>query len=241
MSGSEPIVRFEEVCKDFGDLGPEDEPLALDHVTFSVPEGAFLFVSGPSGAGKSTLVKLLYAELTPTTGELYVCGRDMARLKRRHLVELRRTIGVVHQDFHLLGRKTALDNVALALEVAGVGRREALERAEESLDTVRLTHHRHTPVVALAGGEKQRVALARALVIRPRLVVADEPTGNLDPELSDEVFSILERANARGATVLVATHDRTRIDRSGRPVLYLKGGRVAGTRGFVTPRPGADA
>lgn len=238
MLPGEPIIRIEEVCKDFDDYSASDQHPALDRVTFTVPEGSFIFLTGPSGAGKSTLVKLIYAELLPTSGEMYVCGRDLARLKRRHLVALRREIGVVHQDFHLIARKSAHDNVALALEVAGVGRREALERAEEALDTVRLTHHRLTPAVALSGGEKQRVALARALVIRPRLIVADEPTGNLDPELSDEVFSLFERANARGTTVVVATHDHNRIESSGRPVLFLQEGRVAGTRGFGEARPG---
>lgn len=237
MTSAEPIIRLEEVTKDFdNDYAADEERLALDHVSFTVPEGAFLFVTGPSGAGKSTLVRLLYAELRPTTGVMYVCGHDIARMKRSKLVELRREVGVVHQDFHLIGRKTALDNVALALEVAGVRRREALERAEEALDQVRLTHHRHTAAIALSGGEKQRVALARALVVRPRLIVADEPTGNLDPELSDEVFSILDRVNARGTSVLVATHDRSRIDRAGKPVLFLQSGRVAGTRGFAGDR-----
>lgn len=233
IADGEPIIRLNGVSKDYGDEAPEDAPRAIEELTFTVPEGAFILITGPSGAGKSTLVKMLYAEVPPSSGELFVCGRDLTCLNHRRLVALRREVGVVHQDFHLIGRKSARDNVALALEVSGVGRREALERADEALDTVRLTHHRNTIAVALSGGEKQRVALARALVVKPRLIVADEPTGNLDPELSDEVFALLDRACERGATVIVATHDHHRIESAGHPVLYLEHGRLVGTRGFA--------
>ncbi len=223
------IVRFQGVSKTFE--GDEDEGPALAGITFAIQERAFVFLTGPSGAGKSTLVRLLYGECHADDGEATVCGKNISGLDHHGLAMLRRNIGIVHQDFNLILRKSARDNVALALEIAGVSRSEALRRAGEALARVKMTDHAHKIAVSLSGGEKQRVAMARALVIEPELLVADEPTGNLDPELTEEIFALLAAANREGTTVVVATHDVKRVDASGQPVLYLRNGRLVAARG----------
>ncbi len=229
-----PIVKFSGVTKRFASAsGGDADVSALEGVTFTLSPESFLFLTGPSGAGKTTLVRLLYADLLPSRGEVTVCGRSTSRLRAAELPLLRRKLGVIHQGFHLIERKTARDNVALALEVAGTARREALKRADEALELVRLGARKGSVTGTLADGEKQRVALARALVVRPDLVIADEPTGNLDPALSDEVFRILEGVSQRGCAVIVATHDLRRVEASSRPVIFLSGGRIAASRGDV--------
>ena len=233
MSETLPIIDLIDVGHSFP-TDPGDA--ALDGITFAVETGAFLFVTGPSGAGKSTLMHVLAAEILPDRGEIRVCGRNLRRLGRRHAPLLRRELGLVHQDARLIETLSARNNVALALEVAGVGRREALSRADEALGQVGIGGLGRKPVVALSGGERQRVSLARAIVRQPRLILADEPTGNLGPDLADEIFGILAAESRRGATVVVASHDRRRIESMKAPVIFLERGRIAATRGDVAAR-----
>lgn len=180
---------------------------ALRGVSVAVSQGDVLLVTGPSGAGKSTLLRLLYCAERPDRGEVYVAGRSLARLDRASVPYVRRNLGVVFQDFRLLPDRTALDNVAVALEILGLPRAEIDARASAMLSEVGLAARQHVRARALSGGEQQRVALARALVNEPTVVLADEPTGSLDPSRAEEVLKVLERANQRGATVVIATHD----------------------------------
>jgi len=228
-----PTVKFKRVTKKFFDPSGDGEINAIENLTFTLHERSFLFLTGASGAGKTTLIRMLYAELFPTDGELIVCGRNISKIKEKHIPLLRRQVGVIHQSFHLIERKSAVDNVALALLIKGVGRKKAIKRAEELLEMVRLTDRKNHPVITMADGEKQRVALARALAVEPQLVVADEPTGNLDPQLSDEVFAILESMLKRGCSVIVATHDSRRVESSEHSVIYLDKGRIKAVRGDV--------
>jgi len=229
------MIRFRNVIKYFEEHTRVGDPndIAIDDVTFTVEEGAFVFITGPSGAGKTTLIRLMYADLLPDSGEVSVHDRNLSDLRPRQLPLLRREIGVVHQDFHLIARKTAQENVALALLVKGIDRKQALSLADAALDRVHLTEHRNQLAIALSGGEKQRVAIARALVGSPRLLIADEPTGNLDPELSEDIFAIFDEASAQGVTVVVATHDALRLERANRPILYMNHGRVEGIHGEI--------
>jgi cell division transport system ATP-binding protein len=226
----EPFIELANVSHRFP-ASPEEK--ALDGITFAVNEGAFVFITGPSGAGKSTLIRIISAEILPESGEVFVLRRNLRRLKRRHAPLFKRDLGLIHQEARLIETLSARDNVALALEVKGAGRREALARADEALDRVGLDGEGQKPVPTLSGGERQRVALARAIVRRPRLILADEPTGDLDPELSDEIFRLLDEEARRGATVVVASHDRRRIDAMRAPVLFIEDGRIRATRGDV--------
>ncbi len=200
--------------------------VALQDVNLFVDRGEFVFVVGPSGAGKSTLVKLLYREEVPTEGEVYVDGRDVARLRPGQVPPLRRQIGVVFQDFKLLPNKTAYDNVAFALEVIGASRREIRRRVPQALDLVGLRDRARAYPNQLSGGEQQRVALARAIVNNPWLLLADEPTGNLDPDTSWGIVRLLEEVNRRGTTVVMATHARHIVNAMQKRVIALRRGRV---------------
>jgi cell division transport system ATP-binding protein len=205
-----------------------DRP-ALYDVSLKIEKGEFVFLSGPSGAGKSTLLKLIFAAEQPTSGQILVNGRNVARLRRSQIPYLRREIGVVFQDFKLIPTKTVHENVAYTLRVLGMPAGEVRERVFRMLKVVGLAHRQHVLPPKLSGGEQQRVAIARALVNDPPVLLADEPTGNLDQDLTDEVMSLLERANARGTTVVVATHDLALMSRYKKRVLYLSQGRVMDT------------
>ena len=200
---------------------------ALDDVTFAIDKGEFVFITGPSGSGKTTLFKLLFREELPTHGHVLVDGKNVSSMPEREVPHLRRRIGVVFQDFRLIARKTVLENVAFVLKVTGVVRAERHARAHRILRQVGLEHKLHEWPERLSGGEKQRVAIARALVGDPLLLLADEPTGNLDAALALEIMGIFMRANARGTTVVVASHDRDLMTRFPRRVLELQDGRVA--------------
>jgi cell division transport system ATP-binding protein len=200
---------------------------ALRDVTFVVERGEFVFLTGPSGAGKSTLLRLLLREDVPSSGRLLVNGRDVAALSPRAVQDYRRTVGFVFQDFKLIPRKTVLENVTLVLRALGVDEPTRKRRALQALQGVSLADRLDAFPPELSGGEQQRVAIARALVNEPRLVLADEPTGNLDPDLARDVMTLFREMNARGTTVLVATHDRELITHVGRRTLVLQGGTLA--------------
>jgi cell division transport system ATP-binding protein len=199
---------------------------ALESVNLEIARGEFVFITGPSGAGKTTLLRLFLRQELPTEGQILVNGRNVGALPSSKVPELRRSIGVVFQDFKLIRRKTALDNVAYVLNVAGLPRSEQKRRAFQALRSVGLHHRLNVLPPALSGGEQQRVAIARAVVNDPALLLADEPTGNLDPDLAVEIMRLFREANARGTTVVVATHDRELVRRMQRRVVALDGGRV---------------
>jgi cell division transport system ATP-binding protein len=202
------------------------ESMALSDVTLSVGKGEFCFLTGPSGAGKTTFLKLVFREELPSQGQILVGGRNVTAIPDGQIPELRRSIGVVFQDFKLLKRKTILENVAFVLRILGVPTREQKRRAFAALKAVGLHHKMHAYPLQLSGGEQQRVAIARALMNEPMLLLADEPTGNLDPEMAQEIMRLFLEVNARGTTVLVATHDRDMIQRMGKRVIALEKGRV---------------
>ena len=197
---------------------------ALRDVTVEVSEGEFVFLSGPSGAGKTTFIKLLMVMERASEGQILVNGLNLAVLKRSAIPYLRRNIGVVWQDFKLLQHRNVFDNVAIALEVLGLPRKQVRRRVDQVLDMVGLERYARSFPHWLSGGEQQRVAIARSLVNEPTIIVADEPTGNLDPDLSVEIMQMLLEVQQRGTTVIVATHDRNIMDRFGQRVVLLNKG-----------------
>jgi len=202
------------------------ESSALTDITLSVEKGEFCLLTGPSGAGKTTFLKLVFREELPTQGQIIVGGRNITAIPERQIPSLRRSIGVVFQDFKLLKRKTVLENVAFVLRMLGMPAKEQKRRAFAALKAVGLHHKMHAYPLQLSGGEQQRVAIARALINEPMLLLADEPTGNLDPEMAMEIMALFQQVNARGTTVLVATHDREMIQRLGKRVIALERGRL---------------
>jgi cell division transport system ATP-binding protein len=204
------------------------ESSALTDITLHVEKGEFCFLTGPSGAGKTTFLKLVFREELPTQGQILVGGRNVTAIPAGQIPELRRSIGVVFQDFKLLKRKTIIENVAFVLRILSVPAAERRRRAFAALKAVGLHHKMHAYPLQLSGGEQQRVAIARALINEPILLLADEPTGNLDPELATEIMTLFREVNSRGTTVLVATHDREMIQRLGKRVITLDKGRVVG-------------
>ncbi|MCA1826207.1 MAG: cell division ATP-binding protein FtsE [Myxococcales bacterium] len=204
---------------------PGDAPV-LDDITLRVEKGEFVWLTGPSGAGKSTLLKLLFCAESPTSGQILVGGRNIGRITQGAVPYLRRNIGVVFQDFKLLDNRTVVENVGYALEVLGASDSEIRERSLKRLEQVGLKHKAASLPRRLSGGEQQRVAIARALVNEPTILLADEPTGNLDPSLTDSILQLLFDANARGTTVIVATHDRTLLSRYRRRTVALEKGKL---------------
>jgi cell division transport system ATP-binding protein len=202
---------------------------ALHDITLRIEKGDFVFVTGPSGAGKSTLLRLLLRQETPTEGSVAVGGRNLAALSLGQVQAYRRTLGFVFQDFKLIPTRTILENVSLMLRVMGEATVQQQRRTFQVLKWVGLQHRMHAYPAELSGGEQQRIAIARALVNAPTLVLADEPTGNLDPDLALEIMNLFRDMNAGGTTVLVATHDRELIHRVGRRTIALDHGHLVGT------------
>ena len=199
---------------------------ALDDVDLTLGEGEFVFLVGPSGAGKTTLLKLLIRDERPTSGEVILDGRNLARVPRRKVPELRRKIGIVFQDYKLLPTRTVRENVAFALEVTGTPRRQIRPAVDRALAVVGLAAQADQLPTTLSGGEQQRTAIARALVHEPRLIIADEPTGNLDQLISWEIIQLLLRINELGVTILMATHNASVVTALRRRVVALEEGRV---------------
>jgi cell division transport system ATP-binding protein len=230
--GAEGAVRLYHVSKSY--LAGS---FALHDVSLEFGRGEFVFLTGPSGAGKTSLLKLIFAAERPSEGQIIVLGRNAPRLGSAAIPPLRRRIGVVFQDFKLLPRRTVEENVGLSLDVVGTPRREARAKVFAILKQLGLQHRRYHHPLSLSGGEQQRVAIARALVNEPDVLLADEPTGNLDPDLTLEIMDLIAGAAIRGTTVIVATHELSIVERYGKRTVRLEGGRVVEDR----PAPGAVA
>ncbi|MCH6563055.1 MAG: cell division ATP-binding protein FtsE [Deltaproteobacteria bacterium] len=208
------------------DMRYPGETYGLRDVSLSVERGEFVFLTGPSGAGKTTLLRLLFGAEHPSRGQIIVAGRNVSRLSSASIPELRRQIGVIFQDFKLLPERTVFENVCITLEIAGLPRRELRARTWSMLRRLGLGDRLDNRPRALSGGEQQRVAIARALVNDPPLLLADEPTGNLDPDLAFDIMDIIADAHARGTTVIVATHDPSLLERYPHRRLVLESGRL---------------
>jgi len=219
IDGVQGVIRFENVGLRYG-LGPE----VLQDISFALAAGSFHFLVGPSGAGKSSLLKLMYLALKPTRGLISLFGRDIATTARHSLPALRRRIGVVFQDFRLLPHLSAFDNVALPLRVAGVREGEVQKHVVELLSWVGLKDHLNARPPTLSGGQQQRVAIARAIIARPNLLLADEPTGNVDDRMAMRLMHLFEELNRLGTTIVIATHNEGLVNRMGHPCLGLKDG-----------------
>ena len=218
------MIRLKDVVKTY-DNGTE----ALRGISFTIEDGEFVFLVGPSGSGKSTIIKLLTGEILPTEGRVMINGFSMSRISDKQIPYMRRTIGVIFQDFRLIGKKTVYDNLSLAMRAVGASPREITNRIPYVLDLVGLAGKGQRYPDELSGGEQQRVAIARALVNNPSTIVADEPTGNLDPNRSLEIMTLLERINALGTTVVVVTHEKGLVNHFDKRVIMIDSGVVAGS------------
>jgi len=216
------MVEMKNVSMVYESSGTE----ALDNVSFSIKEGEFVFLVGPSGSGKTTLMKLITGEIRAKSGKIIVNDFDMRKIKRRKLPKVRRTLGVIFQDYRLIENMNVYDNVAFAMRVVGARRREIRERVPYVLDLVGLAGREKRMPNELSGGEQQRVAIARALVNNPRMIVADEPTGNLDPVRSLELMLLFEKINDMGTTILVVTHEKELVNAFAKRVIAIDNGRV---------------
>ena len=215
------MIRFSNVTKLYG-----RDTVALERLNLEIDAGEFVFLVGPSGSGKSTMVRLMLKEMEPSAGAIFVNGTRLSSVPRRRIPHLRRKIGCVFQDFKLLPNKTAAENVAYAMEVTGQRRRVIKTKVPQILDLVGLSGKMGKFPEMLSGGEQQRVSIARALVSQPPILVADEPTGSLDPNTSVDIMQLLHRINRAGTTVVVATHDREMVDVMRKRVVALDGGRI---------------
>jgi cell division transport system ATP-binding protein len=233
LIGSNSIVQFENVGLRYGTSAE-----TLSDLSFSLQRGGFYFLTGPSGAGKTSLLRLLYLAQRPSRGLIRLFEQDIVHVPRHELPALRRRIGVVFQDFRLVPHLSAFDNVAMPLRIAGVGEEELTRTVTEMLDWAGLGHRAEARPATLSGGEQQRVAIARAVIARPELIVADEPTGNVDPEMAGRLLHLLDALNKLGTTVVVATHDIHLIARVPRAdILRLDQGRIGDPTGALRHPP----
>ena len=216
------MIKLEHVYKTY-----ENGHKALEDLSFSMDDGEFAFLVGPSGSGKSTIIKLITGELSCTEGEVVVNGYDMSRIKPRKLPKMRRSLGIIFQDFRLIDNRNVYDNVALAMHVKGAPRSEIRERVPYVLGLVGLENRMRDMPSELSGGEQQRVGIARALANNPRTIIADEPTGNIDPTLSAELMKLLTKISEQGTTMLVVTHEQTLVNQFAQRVIRIEHGRLA--------------
>ncbi len=216
------LIQFCSVTKTY-----ENGTTALNNINLKIEKGDFLFLVGASGAGKSTLLSLLFREEIPTKGQIFIAGKNIVRLKRRELPYVRRNMGIVFQDFRLLPDRTVFENVAFTLEVLQYSKKDIMRLVPAVLQQVGIAHRAKNFPRQLSGGEQQRTAIARAIINNPPIVVADEPTGNLDPKTSEEIMKILEDINYRGTTMMVATHDRDIVNSMHKRVVALDNGKLA--------------
>lgn len=219
------MISFKDVCHSYG-----NGINTLDHVSFDIKDGEFVFIVGPSGAGKSTMIKLMMGEIKPTSGEVEVNNYKMTQIRRRQIPFLRRTMGVVFQDFRLIESMTVYENIAFAMRVVGKPESEIRKRVKYVLTLVGLPHKADKHPNELSGGEKQRVTLARAIINAPRMIIADEPTGNVDPVMSREIMEMFSIINAQNITVVIVTHDKTLVDAYNKRVITLNTGHVVSDR-----------
>ena len=219
------MVRLIDVYKAY-DNGSK----ALKGVTMRIDDGEFVFLVGPSGSGKSTIIKLLTGEIRATEGKVLINGYNVNTCKAGDIPHLRRTLGVIFQDFRLIEKKSVYENIAFAMRVVGASHKEIKLRVPYVLELVGLSHKARRRPYELSGGEQQRVAIARALINNPRVIIADEPTGNLDPARSLEIMTLLERINALGTTVMAVTHERDLVNRFSKRVIAIDGGKIIGDR-----------
>lgn len=216
------MIKFDRVTKVYKDTGE----VALSNVSFQIPKGDFIFLIGSTGAGKTTVTRLILRDENTNDGKIIVDGDDVMSIKRRDLPYYRRKIGIVFQDYKLIEYKTVFENVAFAMEVVGTKERDINHKVPQILSIVGLSDKANVKPSQLSGGEQQRVSLARAMANNPPILIADEPTGNLDPKTSDEIMHILERFNKLGTTVLVATHAKDIVDKMQKRVIELKNGKL---------------
>jgi cell division transport system ATP-binding protein len=243
MYETPPLLEFNNISHRYSDDGgvvgvgddfqaeatTDVDAWVLRNISFSLPAGSFHYLTGPSGAGKSTLLKLMYLGMRPTTGRIQLFGKDILTLPRQQLPRLRRRVGVVFQDFRLLPHLSIVENVALPLRLAGASAAQIRAHVPELLRWVGLGDHLHARPLALSGGQQQRVAIARAVINRPALLLADEPTGNVDDEIGYRLMHLFVELNKLGTTVVIATHNRALMDRIRQPALVLKDGHLTTT------------
>lgn len=215
------IVRLENVTKVYG-----NKTIGLDHVSTNIHKGEFVFLVGASGAGKSTFLKLLFREEKPTSGKIYVGNKNISLLKTKELNILRKNIGVVFQDFRLLEDRTAYENIAYAMEVLGYAKKDIMDRVPKILKKVGMQHRQEHYPQQLSGGEQQRIAIGRAIINSPKILLADEPSGNVDPSTAVEIMDIFKEINSVGTTIIMATHDRFIVDQLAKRVIELKKGQI---------------
>ncbi|MEM7169856.1 MAG: cell division ATP-binding protein FtsE [Pseudomonadota bacterium] len=222
------MVRFEEVALSYG-----EGPKVLEEVSYAFAPGSFHFLTGASGAGKSSLLRMMYLSLTPTAGRVSLFDQDVASLRRAERAEMRRRIGVVFQDFHLLDHLTAIENVSLPLAINGESDRTTRQDVAELLAWVGLADHLEALPPTLSGGQQQRIAIARAVITRPSILLADEPTGNVDDRIAIRLMYLFEELNKLGTTVIIATHNESLVAQFAHPVLRLASGRLTVERDFL--------
>ena len=222
MDPAGPMIHFQNVSKEYENL------TALHDLTFSIEKGEMVFLTGPSGSGKTTLLRLIYLAELPDHGSISIAGWEATTIREASIPFVRRNIGVVFQDFRLLDNRNVFENVSLALRIRGVGEREVKSRVADALKTVNLRHKADSYPRRLSGGEQQRVVIARAIVAEPTVLLADEPTGNLDPETAEGVMRTFKDIHAKGTTIVVATHNRELYRNSGKRVFRLNAGSLVG-------------